>query len=321
MSRARVPLIILLALTAVYIANCFTPLRLTNDTVRYITIKEWMEAGKPADHPAANEFLPYGYVWFLLILSKLGIAKSVVISFIQLLYFFGSVWFIKKIFGSEIKGWQLLALCMLSWASMKFVITPLSEMQFLFFSMGALYFFKSSKFVWAIIFTAAAMLTRTIGFVLIIAFVLGLFWRKRQAIGSFISKNKLIIAGSAAVLAVLFFLFDGFGIERYLTNHSYYFQPLFSDPLGFFLNNFKSHLIDWSALVLNAPAPRIAMFGTALKDAVYLIAGIISFAVLLFLLLKNEDIAPEIKAYLLCYSLIIFIWPLSEPRLWLPIFP
>jgi len=39
MSRARTPLIILLVLTAVYLANCFTPLRLTNDTVRYIAVK------------------------------------------------------------------------------------------------------------------------------------------------------------------------------------------------------------------------------------------------------------------------------------------
>ncbi|HYC30000.1 MAG TPA: hypothetical protein VEB42_14305 [Chitinophagaceae bacterium] len=307
MSRARAPLIILLVLTAVYLANCFTPLRLTHDTVRYITIKEWNEAGRPAGDNAATEFLPYGYVWFLMALEKIGLARSVVITFIQLLYFLGSVWFIKKIFGDSIKGWQLLALSMLSWASLKFVITPLSEMQFLFFSMGALYFFHKRGWLWAIVFTALAMLTRTIGFVLIIAFAISLLK----------VTSKWVAGGAVALVVVLFFVFGQFGIGSYLSHHSGYFEPLQTNPAGFFANNFRGHLIDWSALVLNAPAPRINLFG---KDIIYLVVGAVSFALLVFLVLKKE-VALEIKAYLICYSLIILNWPLFEPRLWVPIFP
>jgi len=308
MSRARTPLIILLVLTAVYLANCFTPLRLTNDTVRYIAVKEWNEAGRPAGHKEATDFFPYGYIGFLMALEKIGLAKSVVITFIQFLYFLGSAWFISKIFGDSIKGWQLLALSMLSWASMKFVMTPLSEMQFLFFSMGALYFFHKRGWLWAIVFTALAMLTRTIGFVLIIAFAISLL--------KVVSKK--IIAGVAALVVVLFFVFGQFGIGSYLSSHSAYFDPLLTNPFGFFVNNFSSHLIDWSALVLNAPAPKINLPG---KEIIYLVAGIVSFGVLVFLLLKKKDVALEIKAYLICYSLVILNWPMFEPRLWMPIFP
>ena len=67
------PLAAVSVLTLVYLANCLTPFRLTNDTVRYVNIKEWMEAGRPAGSGSANDFLPYGYVWFLMLLEKLGL--------------------------------------------------------------------------------------------------------------------------------------------------------------------------------------------------------------------------------------------------------
>jgi hypothetical protein len=194
---------------------------------------------------------------------------------------------------------------------MKFVITPLSEMQFLFFSMGALYFFhrwreggKLWMVLWALVFTAAAMLTRTIGFVLIIAFVIGLMKR-----------NRAFIIG-ASLVALIGLFFSRSAIQSYLNYHGEYFQPLRNDPVGFFANNLKYHLVDWAALVLNAPAPRINLPG---KEVIYLIAGITSFSVLIYLLLKKSS--PEVKAYVLIYSFIILNWPLFEPRLWVPILP
>lgn len=321
MPKVTVPALVLLALLGLYLANCFTPLRLTNDTVRYLNIKEWLEAGKPAGHAAANEFLPYGYVWFLLVLEKLHLAKSLFIAFIQLLYLLGSVWFIKKMFGAGVQRWQLLALCLLSWASLKFVITPLSEMQFLFFSMGALYFFhnwqqekKSLQLIWAIVFTILAILTRTIGILLVAAFVVSWLLKNRY---------RLMVAGAAlAVLVIAFFVFNQFGISDYLRNHSAYFEPFLQYPFGFIKNNLENHLMNWSALVLNAPAPRISFISYGLLKAVYLLAGVLSIAGLAYLLFRKKGTVPiEVKVYLVCYALLVFNWPLFEPRLWVPVFP
>jgi hypothetical protein len=319
--KTTVPSLVILALLGLYIANCFTPLRLTNDTVRYLNIKEWLEAGKPQGHAATNEFLPYGYVWFLLALEKLHLAKSFFIAFIQLLYLLGSVWFIKKIFGDGVQRWQLLALCLLSWASLKFVITPLSEMQFLFFSMGALYFFhhwqqqkKPLQLLWAVVFTAVAIFTRTIGIVLVAAFVITWLLQNRY---------RLMVAGAAlAVLVIAFFAFNQFGIGVYLRSHSAYFEPFLQYPFGFIKNNLENHLMNWSALVLNAPAPRISFITYGMLKAVYLLAGVLSIAILAYFLFQKKGGVPFApKVYLACYALLLFNWPLFEPRLWVPVFP
>lgn len=318
------PLIVLLLL-GLYIANCFTPLRLTNDTVRYLNLKEWLEAGRPENQLAAKDFFPYGYVWFLMLLEKLHLAKSFFIGFFQLLYLLGSVWFIHKIFGEAVQRWQLLVLCLLSWASLKFVIIPLSEMQFLFFSMGALYFFhewqrgkRAPQLLWAIVFAAMAIVTRTIGIVLIAAFVISFLWRNRSVIVA----NKLLIGGAFAVLVVLFFVFNKFGISAYLQSHSHNFKPFLQYPFGFIKNNLENHLMNWSALVLNAPAPRITFISYGLLKAVYLLAGILSIAGLGYLLFRKKGSVPvAVKLYLICYAILLFNWPLFEPRLWVPVFP
>ncbi|HEY0678687.1 MAG TPA: hypothetical protein VGD17_10400 [Chitinophagaceae bacterium] len=317
-------------LTAVYIINCFTPLRLTNDTVRYLNINTWLEDGKPHGAPASKDFLPYGYVWFLFVLSKLHIANSIFIGLFHFLYLMGSLWFIKKLFGNTINFIGLFILCLLSWATMKFVITPLSEMQFLFFSMGALYFFdeffkqkKPLPLLWAFVFAGAAMLTRTIGIGLIVAFSICFVLQQRKILRSIIATNKVAAIVIVIILIVSFFVFDQFGITGYLEATRSSFARLQKDPAGFIVRNGKQHLINWSAFVVNAPAPRLNMIGSvAFRNTIYLITGIISFAGVIYLLLRRHGkINVLVKSYLLVYMLVILIWPFFEPRFWLPVFP
>jgi hypothetical protein len=327
--KTTLPALIVLALLGLYIANCFTPLRLTNDTVRYFNIKEWLEAGRPQGHGAANEFLPYGYVWFLMALEKLHLANPFFIAFIQLLYLLGAVLFIRKLFGEVVPRWQLLALCLLSWASLKFVITPLSEMQFLFFSMGALHFFrqwqqakKPLHLLWAVMFTAVAIVTRTIGIVLVATFILSFLLKNRLAIKNIILRNKPIVGAALGVLVICFFAFNQFGITAYLRNHSAYFKPFLQYPFGFIKNNLENHLMNWSALVLNAPAPRVSFISYGLLKLIYLAAGVLSVSAIgYFLSRKHANLPQEARVYLVCYALLLFNWPLFEPRLWLPVFP
>jgi hypothetical protein len=328
--RQAFPILVIAGLIGIYLANCFTPLRLTNDTIRYINIKEWIEAGKPANDPAGKDFLPYGYVWFLWLLSKLHIAKSLFISVIHLFYLLGSLLFIKKIFGDAVKFWHLLGLCMLNWATMKFVITPLSEMQFLFLSTGALYFFyeferrkKPGYLVVVLVFSALAMLTRTIGFILFASFVLTLIIRYRQSIRNAVVSNKWLAIGVVVLLFVPFLFLDQLGITGYLQSHSYYFRTLWENPLFFFGNNLKFHLIDWSALFLNSPAPKINILGSPLfRDTLYFLAGVVTFVWILYLLLnKNRNTPLVVIVYTICYIALILNWPLFEPRLWVPLIP
>src|SRR5215216_5086188 len=87
-------------LVFIYLANCFTPLHLHVDTVRYFNIKDCMEGHCP-DVPVgpspATDYLPYGYTALLILLSKLGILKSFSIIFINCIYIFGALYFTRKI--------------------------------------------------------------------------------------------------------------------------------------------------------------------------------------------------------------------------------
>lgn len=326
----KLPIIAVVMLAMIYIANCFTPLRLTNDTVRYINIAEWLQAGKPANDPAGNDFLPLGYVWFLILLSKLSLAKPFFISIIHLLYLFCSFYFIKKIFGPAIKLWHLLCLCLLNWATMKFVITPLSEMQFLFFSTGALYFYlecerkgKISYLAGMLLFCVAAMLTRTAGAILIVAFLASFLITNRQKIFKLLRTNKFLIPGLIFMLIVGALLFNQFRIVKYIHDHAYHFEPFRKNPFSFIGNNIRNHLIDLSALSLNSPSPNVTFLGTPFfRQTVYLVAGILTLGWILYSLFRRGNTIPVlIKVYLVGYIILILCWPFFEPRFWVPALP
>lgn len=323
----NISVFIIIALTVIYLANCFTPVRLTNDTVRYLKIKEWLEAGRPEGDAAGQDFLPYGYIWFLLLLEKLHLAKSLVISFIHLLYLLGSVWFVTKIFGSSFKLWQLLALALLNWAAMKFVITPLSEMQFLFFSMGTLYFYhqfekkgKGIYLLWAFVFCLVAMVTRTAGFMLLLSILVTVFLKKRKAFISLLKTSRWTIVGLLVGIVVFVLLFNKFNITDYVRDHRYSFRPILRDPLLLIKNNLRNHFIDFAALSLNSPSSKLS-FGVSqqLVQMGFLVAGIITFVWIFYLAFRKSNTVPLlIKVYMSGYSALVLAWPFFEPRFWVP---
>lgn len=324
-------LLIALILIAIYVINCFTPLRLNNDTVRYLKIKEWIEAGRPPGDPAAKEFLPHGYVWFLLLLSRLHLATSFFFCLFQCCFLLGSLWYIQKIFSPFVQLRQLIILCLLNWSMLKFVLTPLSEMQFLFFSSGAIYFFQLAEsrkkllyLICTILYCAAAVFTRTIGILLPLAFLLTLLLKNTKAIKETVKQNKyMFLAVSAAVLFLIFFSGTA-GINGYLREHRSFFEPLSRAPVHFILHTLQIHLIDWSALLLNIPAPKIPLASSfhAIITIIFLAAAILSLCWLVrYLYFRKNTIPAAVKIYLPLYGLVVFCWPLSEPRLWVPVLP
>src|SRR5688572_10630797 len=178
-------------LFAIYLVNCLTPLRVNYDIIRYFALKETIEGTWPAEFGAQNDFLPYGYVLLLLGLSKIGLLNSFVISFIHLVYLAGSLYFVCRIFAPGVNYILLILLTLLNWTTIKFLVTPVSEMQFLFFSTGALFFYhqftlkrKPVDILWLAIFLTAAVFTRVVGLLLVLAIL-----------AAFISKHSYAITG------------------------------------------------------------------------------------------------------------------------------
>jgi len=319
--RASVVVLLLL-----YVANCFTPLRLTHDTIRYFQIETWMESRLHGTEGTLHDFLPLGYSGLLLILSITHLLHPFVITFINLVFLLGSIFFVWKIFGTMISKANLLIAVLLSWLSIKFVITPLSEMQFLFFSTGTLYFYtryrKENRIVLlfvSFLFFLMALFTRSIAIALIIAFLLNLLIESKNRISKQIVKSKKI----AAVIVVGLIAFIYFFRELRITAYANYFlNPVRRFGPAILMQNVLHHLSDWAELFVNAPSSKISFLSAGLRLTVFAIIGLIFLAATIYILLKkNNGIPPIIKCYVIIYMIIVLTWPYYESRFWLPVMP
>lgn len=310
-----------------YLANCFTHFRLTNDTLRYFTLTETLAGVRAPDPSTQKEFLPYGYVFFLLILYKLKILCSFSICICQLAFLVGSLYFVRNLFPA-VKVIPLILFMVLNWSTLRYVITPLSEMQFLFFSTGSLYFFRryelTNRFMFlllVVVFVVISVFTRTVGFVLVIAFFSALaikhskqilFWLRHRTIYAL-----LVLA--IVVTATIYFLMQ----PKFVAYLGYFFRPLLHNSWNFSLLVIRLHFADWAELFVNIPASKtVSWVPTSIVLALFIIAGIFFLVFILRRLLSKQASIPLfIKIYVIAYGLLIFNWPFFEARFWFPILP
>ncbi len=326
LSKRNEQLIRLIAATLilVYLINCFSPLRLHVDMLRYFAIKDCIELGCPPDSEAAKDYLPYGYTGLLLLLSKIGLLNSFVIVFINCAFLFGSIYLAKKVFDLSGKTHLFIAVVLLNWTTIKFTTHPLSEMQYLFFSMVSLYYFckftSTRSFValfFSFIAAGLAFLTRSVGVALAAALVTGVIWQYREQLLLLIRKNKVVVLVLLIIIAGVAIFSKQLGLDHYTGVFSKQFDEGvgFKDILGW-------HFTEWSELVVNTSQSKVAAYLPAsLSKTGFIITGIIFFAVFVFLLFRNKKIPFIVKAYLVFYSILMFNWPFYDPRFWVPVLP
>ncbi|HWK04083.1 MAG TPA: hypothetical protein VNS58_10660 [Puia sp.] len=312
-------------LAALYLINCLTPIRLCVDTVRYFGIKDCIEFGCPPDSDAAKDYMPYGYTVLLLILSKLGILRSFSIVLINCAYLFTALYLVKKIFGHAINPLLMMVLVLLNWTTIKFVTHPLSEMQYLFFSMSSLYLFycfsntrKIGYLLLAFVAGILAFLTRTVGVALFAALLAGLVWEYRKELILILRRNKILIV-------VLFLLVVGvivfsrlLGLNHYTGVMSNQFQKGLSR-----LSIIKWHFTEWGEISMNTSLAKVfRYFPFSSGEAFFILFGLLIFALFIYILFFRKNTIPVIiKVYLLFYSILLFNWPFYDPRFWVPVLP
>ncbi len=312
------------SLVLVYLLNCLSPLRLHVDMLRYFAIKDCIELGCPPDSDAAKDYLPYGYTGLLLLLSKAGLLNSFVIVFINCAFLFGSIYLARKIFELSGKTYLFIAIVLLNWTTIKFTTHPLSEMQYLFFSMASLYYFckfaRTRSFIallFSFIAAGLAFLTRSVGVALAAALVAGVIWEYREQLLLLIRKNKVVVLILLIIIAGVAVFSRQLGLDHYTGVFSKQFDEGvgFKDILGW-------HFTEWSELVVNTSQAKVAAYLPAsLSKTGFIAAGILFFAVFVYLLFRNRKIPFIVKAYLVFYSVLMFNWPFYDPRFWVPVLP
>jgi len=312
-------------LVFLYLLNCLTPLRLHVDMLRYFAIKDCVELGCPPDSAAAKDYLPWGYTGLLLFLSKLGILKSFVLVLINCIYLFSSLYLIKKMFGDTINTFFFLLLILLNWTSLKFVMHPLSEMQYLFFSVASLYLFQRYTDTGKILFLLGsvalggiAFLTRSVGLALAAALVTGLLWQFRKELIALIRKNRIFL--SVILLAVVGIVI--FSKQLGLNHYTGVFNKQFKEGVTI-LTIIKWHFTEWSELCFNLSIVKLIPFISYEKAKIlFIVTGILFFAGFIYLLFFRKNKIPFIiKVYLLFYAVLMFNWPFYDPRFWVPVTP
>lgn len=313
-----------LLLGLVYLANCGSPLRLHTDMLRYFAIKDCIELGCPPDSTAAKDYLPYGYTALLLLLSKAGLLKSWCIVLINCIYLGGALYFVIKLFrATTLPIYFFLTLVLLNWTTVKFTAHPLSEMQYMFFSICSLYLFQlyteRKSFLLlagAVISGAIAFITRSVGVVLAVTLVAGFLWQYRKALLALISRNRVVIGIVVVVLIGVVIFSRQLGLNHY----GGVFSKQFKEGLTI-ATMFRWHFTEWAEMGINISALKVEGYYPQ-SGILFLVVGILIFSGLMYLLLFRKNQVPFIvKVYLIFYSILMFNWPFYDPRFWVPVLP
>jgi hypothetical protein len=314
-----------LVMLAVYIADCFSPLRLHVDTVRYYAIKDCIEFGCPVNSDAATDYFPYGYTMLLLLFSKLGILKHFPIIFINVIYLIGGLYFIYKTFESKLSPYLFFLVILLNWLFVKFTGHPLSEMQYIFFSCGSVYYYyrfsqqKQLKFLLiSLFFCWVAFMTKTVGITLVGAIAVDLLWQFKEQQMNFFRRNKLLVTGVLVALVVLVVVFSKVvGINHYgdVLREHFKEAPLFR-RIGW---RFK----EWGEIFVNTPSNKVIdRLAGRPGEIGFMLVGLCIFSWFMWMLFSRRNAYPVyIKFYLVFYCLIMFNWPFNDPRFWVPVMP
>jgi hypothetical protein len=308
----------------VFFLNCFTPLRLHYDMLRYFAIKDCIESKCP---PGAdpNDYLPYGYTALLLLLSSLGILKSFSIVFVNCIYLAGGLYFVRKIFGYIRSPFFLFFLVLLNWTIIKFVAHPLSELQYLFFSLASIYtFYKfvQHKNIWnlllAFLLAGLAFLTRTVGVALVVALIVAGVWEYRKQLIEIIKKNRISVLASVLCIAVVIIFSKQLGLNHYTGVMSKQFKEGMK-----FTNMLQWHFSEWGEIFINISRLKVIPYLPApFGDWLFVFAGILGLSGFVYIcFIKKNRIPFVVKAYLFFYILLMFNWPFQDPRFWVPVIP
>jgi hypothetical protein len=311
-------------LAALFLLNCFTPLRLHYDMLRYFAIKDCIESKCP---PGAdpNDYLPYGYTALLLLLSKLGILRSISIVFVNCIYLFGGLYFVKKLFSYIGSPYFFFLLILLNWTIIKFVVHPLSELQYLFFSLAGIYaFYRFTQqknllnLVLAFLLAGLAFLTRTVGVALVAALLVALIWEYRTQLLELIKKNRILLLAFLLCIAAVLIFSRQLGLNHYTGVMSKQFKEgaRFQDVLGW-------HFSEWGEILLNTSKFKVIAFLPGRLGAwLFILTGIAGVCAFFYICFIRKNRIPFIvKTYLLFYLLLMFNWPFADPRFWVPIIP
>ena len=313
---------------AMILVNIFSPLRLINDTVRYLRILDLLQGVIDKKSNAAHDVLPHGYSWFLYFLNTLHILNPKVITVINILSVLCSAVLAAKVL--EIKNKLFYCtLILLSFINIKQYTLILSDQLFTVLFISSIYlwhnFFKGTLkyLIPALIVTGATIFIRTAGIALITGIVCYLIYTHRTRI----LKNKTLLI-TVVIVGVGFISFVAVYLSLFKHKIDYLRQlnlgEIKAHPFSI-IDRFCIHLKEIGEIIINLPASKLSsainVNGLNITDWLLVITGGAGLYLFGYVIYRLKMIGSFWFWAFLSYLLMIFLWPYYDTRFLIPVIP
>jgi hypothetical protein len=311
----------LTALTAVYLLQMLSPIRLDTDSVRYLMIAIGMADGTPV----ADIGAPSGYPALIALLIRIGLGKAPVIVLVNCLSMAAgliAVWFLSTGFPEKVRRWTII-LTLLSFPVLRTVVMPNTEPVYFGLSYVALATMRlavvergARRYAFiagATVLTLCAVAVRIVG----IALAPALIWTAIRVVSGRADDAELrkrlaaTIGILAAIAAALVIAEHGVFARYFVESRAQMRIPL----LDFIVREIVSISRGLGVISVNAPISRLIWPIPYLK-----LVGLVPAAILLYTARRAGWKGP-VAYYFAAYMLIILAWPFFTQRLWMPIIP
>jgi len=313
-------------LLLIYSVQIFSPLRINADATDLLTLTAKLTDHEPYLLNGRRPLYPIGTPMIFSLMERMGAAHAKGFTFFNVLCLIVSAMASGVIFRSLglVSAWGAGAMLLgfSSFVLMKHVGIPLTDIPFMAASLGCVAVLESGRrggmrrriscFVVALILLVIAVLIRRIGIALIPACIY--LFRPRHFHGS---RGKSIrspaIFGIVVFAAVLLVI----PLGRYL----FYLPDLGGGLQGRHISQLIGRLfyvrsIDLGEVLINLPYAKLGHLHFVLP-----VAGVIVMALLAMGLWRARREVHAAHVYLLCYLVIMFVWPYGDNRFWLPVLP
>lgn len=344
--KYRFSLGLLLVLAVCFLLQIFSPLRLNRDAITLLSAGEsaahgggFLEDGEPI-------LFPPGYPALLAVLMRLGLAHPWALVGLNAVFlsaglFAGYFLLIREFFEDKAVVLFICSFFLLSFVVVKHFPIPLTEVPFFCCSMCCLAVMSQAKkmdwnwrfvalTVSALILAIAAITVRSVGVALVPPFLLMIVCtpRFKSLLKRLSRRTKLAVVVAsvfAAVGTMLVIAKTSVGRAALVS-----FCGGYCSVLRDFIADAKKSKI--SIVVSKIVFDRLTEFGELFdnlpisKTPVRLHVMVPWIGLLLLLLTlfglatKRRQIGPT-EVFLVCYVVILFAWPFSDARFWLPVLP
>lgn len=299
---------------ALYLAQLFTPLRLTSDAIDYLSLADSALKGDGLTTLLSAHFrFPKGYAVFAFLLMKVGLFSSVTLVAFNLLFFaIGLALSFRTLIALGFQRSQAMVACLmtlLSFTAVKHITQGMSD--FLFFAAASCVCWLitvKSPYRWAAMLLCAmcAIEMRFIGLALLAPLLVTAF--------SDLRKRPIVMAVASSVA------FGGLAIGLWVGRHYLLANADLLRSYGWFRfleTTATTHSQDFAELIINAPFSKLP----AGLSVLLLLVGAATFLIFVTGVFALRDRARWLFAYLVAYSALILPWPFTDPRFWLPVMP